>query len=268
VQTNTVKLMLWALLCNVAMLIMVLCYVLLALLSTTTHANTELWPISSPWSQPSEAPPEVKPFELPTLKGKSPHFNTPIPALRAAPVIDPDAIFNIITHCYPEKSKFKIDVSLVAGVKSSIDQYDNTDWPDITEHYIGIVGEMPLYSTTEQARERQWEYQRRTATATTVAAFAAALANRNHAYREIGLYLALEARSQARVKQGIANVAEQVTLLEKVAAAQRNILTFEAKIVEHRLSLISMCDNLRAPNINSYLQNLAYLPPPKSKPTP
>ncbi|WP_155644676.1 hypothetical protein [Photobacterium leiognathi] len=35
-------------------------------------------------------------------------------------------------------------------MRSSVDQYDPCDWPDITDHYIGIVGEMPLYSTSEQ----------------------------------------------------------------------------------------------------------------------
>ncbi|WP_058120520.1 hypothetical protein [Photobacterium kishitanii] len=34
-------------------------------------------------------------------------------------------------------------------MRSSIDQYDSSDWPSITDHYIGIIGEMPLYSTTE-----------------------------------------------------------------------------------------------------------------------
>lgn len=236
----------------------------LLLASRYAIASESHWPISGPWSQPSEPAPEVTPFELPTIKGNSPHFNTPIPALKAAPKIDPDTIFDIITHCYPEKSKFKIDLSLVAGVKSSINQYDASNWPDITEHYVGIVGKMPLYSTTEQARERQWEYQRRTATATAVSAFAEALANRNHAYRELGLYLAMEARSQARVRQGVANVKEQVGFLEKVASAQRDILKFEAKVVEQRLTLISMCDDLRAPDINQYLKNIAHLPPPNT----
>ena len=52
-------------------------------------------------------------------------------------------------------------------------------WTDITEHYIGIVGEMPFYSTTEQSRERQWEYQRRTSTEISVASFVQPLADRN-----------------------------------------------------------------------------------------
>ena len=222
--------------------------------------NKTGWGISLPWQQPDDNPPDIRPFELPTLKGRAPHFNTPIAALQPAPHIDPDGVFYVINNCYPEKSKFKVDLSLVAGVRSSFDQYNRSDWPEITDHYIGLVGEMPLYSTTEQAREREWEHKRRVNTAKNVAAFAQSLANRNHAYREIGLYLALEARAQARVKQGVANANEQVGYLEKVATAQRDILKFEAQIVENRLALISMCDSARAPQVNQYLQKLAYLP--------
>lgn len=162
--------------------------------------------------------------------------------------------------CYPEKSKFKIDLNLIAGVRSNFDEYDNDDWPEISDHYIGIVGKMPLYSTTEQSRERQWEYQRRVATATTVAAFVQSLAERNYAYRLMGLYLSLEARSQARVEKGVANVAEQVTYLEKVASTHKEVLAHEAKIVEYRLALVAMCDNGQADSMNTYLQRLAVLP--------
>lgn len=232
---------------------------------TATTQNQKGWGISLPWQQPTETPPDIRPFELPTLKGTPPSFHTPIPALKSAPVIDPDAIFTVINRCYPEKSKFNIDLKIVAGVRSSVDQYDRSDWPEITDHYIGLVGEMPIYSSTEQSREREWEHKRRVSVAQSVARFAEALANRNHAYREIGLYLALEARSQARVKQGIANITEQVGYLEKVAAAQRDILKFEAQIVEQRLALSSMCDNQRIDQVNQYLQRLAYLPPAPPK---
>ena len=160
------------------------CHVLLVMWMTANllipwavKANEPQWDISLPWEQPAETPPDVKPFELPTLKGDAPHFITPAPALalKAAPKIDPDAIYTAVNNCYPEKTKFKIDVSLVAGVRSSVDQFNSSDWPAITDHYIGVVGEMPLYSTTEQAREREWEHKRRVNTAKNVATFAQAL---------------------------------------------------------------------------------------------
>ncbi|MGF1727515.1 hypothetical protein [Photobacterium nomapromontoriensis] len=240
---------------------------LLTLAAGGIHAQTDSepatdWPIELPWQQPDTRTPNIKPFELPTLKGTSPDFHTAVPALQAAPRVNPDDIYLTITRCYPEKTKFKINVNLVAGMRSSVDQYNASDWPQITDHYIGIVGEMPLYSTTEQAREREWEHKRRVGTAKQVADFVQALANRNHAYREMGIYLAMEARSQARVKQGIANITEQVGFLEKVATAQRDILKFEAKVIENRLALISMCDNISSERVNQYLKNIAFLPPP------
>lgn len=248
----------------VALLLLLVALVAVASLMFPAHALAaeEGWQISLPWTQPAEPPPDIQPFELPTLKGEAPHFVTPSPALEPAPKVDPDAIFTVVNNCYPEKTKFKIDLSLVAGVRSSVDQFNSSDWPAITDHYVGVVGEMPLYSTTEQAREREWEHKRRVGAAKNVATFVQALANRNHAYREMGLYLVMEARSQARVRQGIANITEQVGFLEKVAAAQRDILKYEAQIVENRLALISMCDTARQEQVNRYLKSMAYLPPP------
>ncbi|KXI20927.1 hypothetical protein AS132_23915 [Photobacterium sanguinicancri] len=72
-------------------------------------------------------------------------------------------------------------------------------------------------------------YQCRTAAVTTAAAFTAAI----HTYCEIGIFFALEARSQARTKESIANVTQQITLL-------KNSHSPKAKIIEHYLSLISI----------------------------
>ncbi len=43
----------------------------------------------------------------------------------------------------------------------------------------------------------------------------------------------LEASSQQQVAQGVANVNEQVALLEKVATPHRDVLGHKAKIAEH-----------------------------------
>jgi hypothetical protein len=218
------------------------------------------WGIKTPWEESEISPPEVKPYELPTLQGTDLDFKDSIPALLPAPKINPDDVFNAVLKCYPEKSKFKIDISLVAGVKSSMDEYGSDEWPAISEHYIGIVGKMPIYSSTEQSRERQWEYQRRNATASAVSAFTKALADRNYAYRLMGLYLSLEARSKVRVEKGIASVDEQVGLLQKVADTHRDVLAYEAKIVEERLALVSLCEEQSAEVMNIYLKKLSHLP--------
>lgn len=212
-----------------------------------------------PWSEPTEAQPKVKPFELPRLQGNT-QFQDTVPSLLPAPIVDPDHIFQNVLNCYPEVSKFKIDVDLVAGYRQVNDQYDSSAWPDLTEHYIGIVGKIPLLSSTEDSRTRDREYKRRTATAKFVAGFAQALANRNHAYREIGLYMALEARAITRVQRGIAPTSEQITMMEKVAQAQRNITRYSAEAVENRLALMAMCDDQKGPGINDYLKRIALLP--------
>ncbi|MCJ8349389.1 hypothetical protein [Moritella sp.] len=153
-----------------------------------------------------------------------------------------------------------MSINLVAGYKANTDQFDDDDWPDITEHYIGIVAKMPIYDTTDRSRSRDREYNRRVKTASHVAGFAQALANRNYAYREIGIYIAMEARAQARVAQGIVGVDEQIKYLEKTAGAQRNIIKTTAEATEHRLALVAMCDSEKSGNLNSYLVNVANLP--------
>jgi hypothetical protein len=234
--------------------------VLILSLSNSACSNANDWGIEKPWSDADIPAPKIEPFELPTLQNNKTKFKDDMPALRPAPKINPDDIFNAVLGCYPEKSKFKIDISLVAGMRSTLDEYDSSSWPSISEHYVGIVGKMPIYSDNEQTRERNWEYQRRTATAQSVATFTKALADRNYAYRLMGLYLSLEARSQVRVQKGVANVEEQIGLLEKVAQAQRDILTQESILVQERLSLVALCEHSHAEAMNSYLVKLLELP--------
>lgn len=233
----------------------------LALFTNTACAD---WGIKKPWDEEGQTEPAIQPYQLPTLNGNTNDFKSNIPALKDAPKVSPDLIFKAVLHCYPEKSKFNIDINLVAGMRSQLDEYDTGSWPTISDHYVGIVGKMPLYSSTELSRERQWEYQRRTATATAVAQFTEALASRNYAYRLIGLYLSLEARAQKRVEKGVANVNEQIGYLEKVAATHRDLLAHETKIVEQRLALVAMCDDHNAQNLDDYLKNITKLPKAKS----
>jgi len=170
------------------------------------------------------------------------------------------AKMNPALNCYPEQSTFKISVNLVAGYKANTDQFEEDDWPDITDHYIGIVAKMPLYDTTDRSRSRDREYNRRVKTASHVARFVQVLANRNYPYREVGIYLAMEARAQARVSQDIVGVDEQIKHLEKTAGAQRNIIRTTAEATEYRLALVAMCDNEKSDHFNDYLVNVVNLP--------
>jgi hypothetical protein len=234
-------------------------HLLLILLTTAVLGlpNHSLY-AREPWaSDPSK--PAIKPYQLPLLQGDTDFHSAPT-SLLPAPVLDPDTLYQAALDCYPEVSKFNIDVDLIAGYRQIISQYDTSELPAIGEQYIGIVGKMPLISASEDSRARDREYNRRTRTAAAVAGFAQAIADRNFAYRELGLYMALEARAMVRVNQGVAASDEQIGMMEKVAQTQRNLTQYSAAVVQHRLSLIAMCDQQQAPILNRYLKNIAALP--------
>ncbi|WP_051227871.1 hypothetical protein [Oceanospirillum beijerinckii] len=211
------------------------------------------WQTIPIFSGPAEPVPEIKTYQLPRFDPEAQgNHHTPIAPLQLAPAIDYDALYQATLNCYPEKSKFGLEVEL-EGAYRNRKTYDYTG-SEIGQHYIGVVARMPLYSASELNREREKEYKRRTDTAATIGAFLSALAKRNHAIRELGLYQSLEARSQIRVMQGVAETAEQVRYLERVAQAQEALISAETAIAQHRLSLIASCSDEKAPVLNQYLQ--------------
>ncbi|MFS1444600.1 hypothetical protein BCU50_023195 [Vibrio sp. 10N.286.46.E10] len=229
--------------------------------TSTTPTTSELqksWEAINPWGEEPPKPPEVKPFELPRLTGDSTHFNTPISPYKKAKKINADSVFLMVTRCFPAKSAFDAEVSLVAGFKDNLSDWDE-DLPDISDHYVGIVGRIPLYSSNEQSRQREREFIRRNITAQHVAGFISAIAKRNQKYRELGLYRALEARASARVIKGIAETGEQVMMLEKTAAAHAEIITQEANVIEHRIALAGLCQSDKRDLVNNHLKDLAGL---------
>lgn len=242
----------------------VLCSVL-ACLAIAKHAKTEpmadlieTWEKVNPWAEEPPPPPEQKPFELPRLYADDTHFNAASEPLKKAPKINPDTVYLTVMKCFPAKSTFNAELSLVAGYKTALDEWDS-DYPDIADHYVGVVGKIPLYSANERSRQREREYQRRNVTAQHVAGFIAAIASRNQAWREIGLYRSLEARAQARVKKGIAETNEQVTYLEKLTQSHANLITQQSKITEYRLALSGLCENAKREPINNWLIKLTQL---------
>lgn len=72
-----------------------------------------LWPWAN---QNAPAPPKVKPYEIPTFGDKRNFRDAPAQWAKA-PKIDGDAIFRMIVACYPNKSRWGLDVDL-AGVVS------------------------------------------------------------------------------------------------------------------------------------------------------
>ena len=213
-----------------------------------------LWPWSS---QNAKEPPKVLPYEVPTFGAKR-NFRDAPAQWQKAPKVDGDAVFRTIIACYPNKSQWNIDVDLQAAVR-------NANAVDITgtaigKSTVGIVARMPLYSATEMDREREREYRRRTDTAGKVAEFVGQLAARNQALRALALSAAMESRAQIRVNEGIADADEQVKFLDKVATAEKDLITAEAKVMDARLSLVAMCRDESADAVNAYLTDLAHLP--------
>lgn len=226
-----------------------------------TKASSETAPAWWPWkSGEAEKPPEPKIYKTPTMVDDGLDYHDKPAALVQAPALDADAIYKSVLGCYPEKSKFDIDVDLRAAIRSSdvLDLQDTTT--GLGRNYVGIVASMPLYSGKELDREKEREYTRRKDTAKAVADFISAIAGRNHAVRELALYRSLEARSAVRVQQGVTESTEQVGYLEKVASSQEKLITEETKIMESRLLLSGMCDPKNAETIGSWLKKVSAVP--------
>lgn len=223
--------------------------------------NGSLAPSYWPWdSAEAEKPPEIQTYQLPTLADDGVDYHSKPAPLAKAPALNPDAVYQTVLRCYPEKSHFAIDIALRASVRSS-DVLDETDLSSgLGKSYVGIVANMPLYSSQELNREREREYMRRKDTAKAVADFIAAIAGRNQSMRELALYRSLEARSAIRVQSGIVEATEQVGYLEKVATAQEKLVKEETKIIESRLLLAGMCDPTNAARVGGWLERLSQLP--------
>ena len=214
-----------------------------------------LWPWAT---QNAKEPPKVRPYEIPTFGAKR-HFKDAPAQWQKAPKIDGDAVFRMIVACYPTKSRWGLDVDLQAAVRTA-NAVDITGTA-IGKSTVGIVARMPLYSATEMDREREREYRRRSDTASKVADFVGQLATRNQALRVLALAAAMESRAQIRVNEGIADAEEQIKYLDKVAAAENQLITAEAKAMDARLSLVAQCRDEEAERVNAYLTELAQLPP-------
>lgn len=214
-----------------------------------------------PWTEDAglAKPPEVEPYRVPTMIGDELNFKAkPAPLVKAI-AIDADEVFNRVLACFPERSKYQLDVHLRAAVRTS-PTLDVEDVSGLGNSYVGIVANMPLYSSNELDRQKEREYNRRKDTAKAVADFVSSIAARNHAVRSVALYRSLEARAAIRVQQGIVEATEQVGYMEKVAHAQKELVNQEAKIMETRLMLAGMCDPVNAKRMGDWLKQVSVVP--------
>lgn len=201
-----------------------------------------------------EQKPLAPPFTIPTFRDTE-SYKKAVPKLKKMPKIPTDLIYQSVINCYPAKSLFEIDVSLKAGVgaQTDLDDYDNENK---RKHFVQVVAEMPLYSTTEFARARELERHRRKDLAKMVASFARAISERNRAVRSLGLYETLEKRASERVRLGIVGAHEQIAYLEKVLTWEEKLEHAKTKIAEMRLALVGQCRPEARGEIDYFLRRL------------
>ena len=205
--------------------------------------------------------PPVEPYKLPTFKGKKPAINNNIAAFIKTPKLNADSIYKRVLACYPQKSKWQIDVDLRAALTAADSSfYSSADTSSIGSNYVQIVAYMPLYSATELDRAMKNEHDLRQETAKTVAQLIKAIAARNHSLRKIALYTSLEQRSAVRVQGGVVGTVEQVTYLEKVAKAYESEIDAENDIMTARLALSALCAGNQYDTMNAYLSAISRAP--------
>ena len=193
----------------------------------------------------------IKPYEIPTFTGEKVEWDKIKPAINPLKTIDGDYLQSVVTNCYPEKP-WGIELNFKAGAQYRATVSNEITTSDSSPYYAGIVFNMPLYSGAEVDMMRNREYKRRIATAGTISELISAVALRRRAQRMMGLYLSLEKRSQARVKNGIVSVDEQIMYLEKVAHTQAELDQARASIEGSRISLVAQC----RPDVSEQVNNL------------
>ncbi len=168
-------------------------------------------------------------------------------------------------NCYPEPTRFNVEVQLVAGLRTHHTDFMNQqqDTKGSNKHYAGIVARMPRYSPKTMNREREREYMRRTRTADLIGQFVTALATRNHGQRAVGLYTALEARAQVRVQKGLTETAEQVGYMEKLLAAHETLRKAEEDVTRSRISIVAQCDDRKRAGLNHWLKRMSVFKTPQ-----
>lgn len=209
-----------------------------------------------PMREKAPPPPDIRPFEIPTLRGNKRDFHY-TPPVKLSKQIDADAVFRMVVNCFPERPQWGLEVKAVAGARMTENNTISTfDTGGLSRYYAGIVAEMPLYSAEEQFRIREAETKRRGEAASNVAALLKALADRDRALRMVGIGEKVEARSQYRVHEGIAPAEEQIGYLKDVAGSVGDLDAANAAIVAARLALVGQCRNEVAETVNDYLKTV------------
>lgn len=219
----------------------------LAVASATAGASPLGWMDEEP-----EAAPQPPPYQAPTFDGSVPDWRQPLDPLEHPRALDADGLARAVERCYPARSNWSAEISLEAGWRDSSDA--TASGVPLADQWIGIVAKVPLWSSNERDREREREYMRRSNNAQLIGGLLLAVAERDKALREWGLYRSLEARSRARVAQGYAPTEEQIQWMEKTAAAHSAAISATAQIEQARLTLVEQCRPAARGVVNAYIQ--------------
>ena len=233
-------------------------FVVLTVFSNPSWALDITFPkvFDEPKPEPAEAPPNVMPYQIPTMRGKKRDFHH-IPPIKLAPALDADGIFQMVVNCFPERPQWGLEVKAVTGARITEGRSISTfDTAGLSKYYAGIVAEMPLYSTDELNKVRTQEYNRRQDVAKNVSALLKAVANRQRALRMVGIAESIEARSQIRVAEDLAPAEEQIANLEKVAQYVGDLDAANSEIVAARLALAGQCRSEEYERVNEYLTEI------------
>lgn len=199
---------------------------------------------------------EAKPFELPTYAGDKPSHNAPPLPDKPGPIPDARELYERALNCWPAASFLRAEVGLEGRLQNERTTYLDTTSGTVQgtgRAGVALVARIPLYSAIELDREREREYTRRTKLADSTGTFIQAVSDRQKARRELSLMRALERRAQERIRVGVAETAEQVKYLEKVAQLEGELIKLGGQLQKSRLELIGHCDPGRANDVDAYL---------------
>lgn len=200
-----------------------------------------------------------KPFLLPTYSGESPSIHPPEKPPTPAPAPDARDLYERALACWPVRSLFRGEVTLEGRVRNDRSLYlDESSGlsSGSSRASAALVARIPLYSAIELDREREREWARRVRVAESAGQFVSVLAERDKLRRQLDLLRALERRSQERVRAGVAETAEQVGFLEKVAAAEGEIVRLSGALQKARIELLGNCHELQADALDAHIKQL------------
>lgn len=184
-----------------------------------------------------------KSFELPTYSGEKPSIHAPEKPAKQGAIPDARDLYDRALSCWPAQTYMRAEVFVEGRARTETGTYLDTNGMATTtgRTSAALVARIPLYSAAEMDREREREFMRRTKIADAVGELVASLADRYRMRRELEITRALERRAQERIRIGVAETAEQVRYLEKVASLESDLLKQHGTIQKARLILVGHC---------------------------